>query len=125
MSKIYFDTRASRTHVAKPISNPYFVNMASHRRMCPFCHSTTVWSGTLDPDVAMESCPKCGWFQTRVAEGSFEGARCPPVGAESALPVDLEMDEALRTRRLGGKVVSYGPHNPPKRGEVIQFRPRG
>lgn len=126
MTRIYFDTRPDRfagTSFAgqrTPLENPWFVSLASRPRMCPCCHGTTVWEGTMDPDAAYESCPKCGWFHTQLAPPEFEGKRCAPVGEESAIPVDLGMDEARRASRLARAVGD----DPPKRGEVIEFRPR-
>ena len=123
---IYFDTRPSKYGAwgvdtsKRPLENPYFVSLASRPRHCPSCQGVTVWESTRNPDSAYESCPKCGWFQTWTVPDEFAGRRCAPVGAESALPVDLEMDEARRRARLG-----VPEPDPPKAGEVIQFRPRG
>lgn len=112
MRRVYFDTRPvghgawGGVSEPRPLVNPWFVALASRPRMCPRCHATTVWSGTLNPDAAYESCPRCGWLQTQVAPEGYAGSRCAPVGAESAIPVDLSGDP------------------PQKAGEVIRFRPR-
>lgn len=63
-----------------PLTNPWFVNLARSPRLCPECHATTAWEGTLNPDAAYERCPACGWFQTHLAPPGFKGSRCAPVG---------------------------------------------
>lgn len=122
MRGIYFDTRPDGHEAwglgasAKPLRNPYFVGLAGRPRHCPSCRGVTVWAGTLDPDSAYERCPRCGWFRTWTVPDAHRGRTCAPVGAESALPVDLGMDDARRRARLGVP-------DPPREARVIQFRP--
>ena len=64
------DNDSRHQHHFRDVSRltPYFRSRDKQRRICPRCHEVPleVWP-TLNPNVGIDRCPKCRYFQAIVA----------------------------------------------------------
>lgn len=75
--------------------SPYFESRKNQKRICPKCHSAALTvRETLNPNAAMDKCPKCGYFETILAPE----AACVPDdwGKQKAHVISLPKDAFKR-----------------------------